>query len=201
MASQAQTRGGKGEHAAKLTTTKNADCRAGFESVLHDLLRIRRHGVGLRLPKGIEARGEGRIMKGKNGGGQKRGIGRSGRANGQSADGDAFGHLDNGQKRILAGKCGRFYRNAQYWHTGLGGQHTGQVRSAAAFALARLKCKAVLPVLIDGLAAELRRKKDLLVGQFADGKIRFYKNLGAGKLAAGEWLQAEGEVAKVPGVW
>ena len=44
-------------------------------------------------------------------------------------------------------------------------------------------------------------KKDLLVGQFADGKIRVYKNLGAGKLAAGEWLQAEGEVAKVPGVW
>jgi hypothetical protein len=35
-----------------------------------------------------------------------------------------------------------------------------QVRSAAAFALARMKCKAVIPVLIDGLDAELRRKKD-----------------------------------------
>lgn len=44
-------------------------------------------------------------------------------------------------------------------------------------------------------------KKDLLVGQFAGGKIKFYKNLGQGKLAAGEWLQAGGKVAEVPGVW
>lgn len=44
-------------------------------------------------------------------------------------------------------------------------------------------------------------KKDLLVGQFRGGKIRVYKNLGDGKLAAGEWLKAEGEVAEVPGVW
>lgn len=44
-------------------------------------------------------------------------------------------------------------------------------------------------------------KKDLLVGQFAGGKIHVYKNLGDGKLAAGEWLQAEGAVAEVPGVW
>lgn len=44
-------------------------------------------------------------------------------------------------------------------------------------------------------------QKDLLVGQFNGGKIRVFKNLGDGKLAAGEWLQAEGEVAEVPGVW
>jgi hypothetical protein len=44
-------------------------------------------------------------------------------------------------------------------------------------------------------------KKHLLVGQFAKGKIRVYKNLGAGKLAAGTWLQAGGKEAEVPGVW
>jgi hypothetical protein len=44
-------------------------------------------------------------------------------------------------------------------------------------------------------------KKDLLVGQFSGGKIRVYKNLGDGKLAAGVWLKAEGQVAEVPGVW
>ncbi|SRR5213594_1759866 len=44
-------------------------------------------------------------------------------------------------------------------------------------------------------------KKDLLVGQFNDGKIRVFKGLGGGKLARGEWLKAEGKVAKVPGVW
>jgi hypothetical protein len=44
-------------------------------------------------------------------------------------------------------------------------------------------------------------KKDLLVGQFNGGKIRVFKNLGEGKLAAGEWLKAGGEVAEVPGVW
>jgi len=43
--------------------------------------------------------------------------------------------------------------------------------------------------------------KDLLVGQFNGGKIRVYKNLGEQKLATGEWLQAEGSVAQVPGVW
>jgi len=42
---------------------------------------------------------------------------------------------------------------------------------------------------------------DLVVGQFHDGKIAIYKNLGAGKLAARSWLQAEGAVAEVPGVW
>lgn len=44
-------------------------------------------------------------------------------------------------------------------------------------------------------------KKDLLVGQFRKGKIHVFKNLGRGKLAAATWLQAEGEVAEVPGVW
>jgi hypothetical protein len=44
-------------------------------------------------------------------------------------------------------------------------------------------------------------KKDLLVGQFSKGKIRVHKNLGDGKLAAGEWLKADGTVAEVPGVW
>jgi hypothetical protein len=44
-------------------------------------------------------------------------------------------------------------------------------------------------------------KKDLLVGQFAKGKIAVYKNLGGGKLAERQWLQADGKDAEVPGVW
>ena len=44
-------------------------------------------------------------------------------------------------------------------------------------------------------------KKDLLVGQFNQGKIKVYKNLGDVRLAAGSWLQAGGKVAEVPGVW
>lgn len=44
-------------------------------------------------------------------------------------------------------------------------------------------------------------KKDLLVGQFNGGKIRVYKNLGDGKLAAGDWLKADGAPAEIPGVW
>ena len=43
--------------------------------------------------------------------------------------------------------------------------------------------------------------KELLVGQFKDGKIRVFKHLDAEKLEPGEWLQASGEVAQVPGVW
>ena len=44
-------------------------------------------------------------------------------------------------------------------------------------------------------------KMDLLVGQFNQGKIQVFKHLGAEKFAAGNWLQAEGKVAEVPGVW
>lgn len=44
-------------------------------------------------------------------------------------------------------------------------------------------------------------KKDLVVGQFRQGKLKVYKNLGNGKFAEGVWLQAEGKLAEVPGVW
>jgi hypothetical protein len=44
-------------------------------------------------------------------------------------------------------------------------------------------------------------KNSLLVGQFAKGKIRVYKHLGGEKFDAGRWLEAEGQVAEVPGVW
>ncbi len=44
-------------------------------------------------------------------------------------------------------------------------------------------------------------KKELLVGQFRQGKIQVFKHLGAEKFAPGDWLQAEGKVAEVPGVW
>ena len=44
-------------------------------------------------------------------------------------------------------------------------------------------------------------KLDLLVGQFRGGKIQVFKGLGGGKFGTGTWLQAEGKVAEVPGVW
>lgn len=44
-------------------------------------------------------------------------------------------------------------------------------------------------------------KKDLVVGQFRGGKMKVYRNLGEGQLAAGKWLEAEGTIAEVPGVW
>jgi len=44
-------------------------------------------------------------------------------------------------------------------------------------------------------------KKDLVVGQFHDGKMRIFRNLGDGNLADGRWLEAEGDPAEVPGVW
>lgn len=44
-------------------------------------------------------------------------------------------------------------------------------------------------------------KPELLVGQFNEGKIRVFKHLGEQKFAPGTWLQADGKVAIVPGVW
>jgi hypothetical protein len=49
--------------------------------------------------------------------------------------------------------------------------------------------------------ADINGKKQLLVGQFSKGKIRRFEHLGAEKFAPGSWLQAEGNVAEVPGVW
>ncbi|MEM6571616.1 MAG: hypothetical protein AAF957_24605 [Planctomycetota bacterium] len=43
-------------------------------------------------------------------------------------------------------------------------------------------------------------KHDLVVGQFAGGKMRVYRSTEDG-LGAGEWIQAGGETAEVPGVW
>ena len=44
-------------------------------------------------------------------------------------------------------------------------------------------------------------KMDLLVGEFNQGKIHFFKGLGGGKFAKGSWLKADGKTAEVPGVW
>jgi hypothetical protein len=44
-------------------------------------------------------------------------------------------------------------------------------------------------------------KKDLIVGQFRGGKMMVYKGLGGGKFGEGKWLEADGKVAEVPGVW
>ena len=49
--------------------------------------------------------------------------------------------------------------------------------------------------------AAISGKKHLLVGQFNQGKIQVFKHLGREKFAPGNWLQAEGKVAEVPGVW
>ncbi len=43
--------------------------------------------------------------------------------------------------------------------------------------------------------------KDLLVGQFMEGKVMVYKGKGEGKFAEGKPLEAGGEVVKIPGVW
>ena len=44
-------------------------------------------------------------------------------------------------------------------------------------------------------------RKDLVVGQFNQGKMMVYKNLGKGKFAEGVWPKADGKTAEVPGVW
>jgi hypothetical protein len=41
---------------------------------------------------------------------------------------------------------------------------------------------------------------DLIVGQFMNGHVQVFRGTADG-LAAGEWLEAGGAVAQVPGVW
>ena len=49
--------------------------------------------------------------------------------------------------------------------------------------------------------ATMHGKQYLLVGQFNGGKIRVYEHLHGANFAPGQWLQADGQVAEVPGVW
>ena len=45
---------------------------------------------------------------------------------------------------------------------------------------------------------------DMVVGQFRDGKMHFFKNVGtakAPKFAKGEWIKSADKTAVVPGVW
>lgn len=44
-------------------------------------------------------------------------------------------------------------------------------------------------------------KAELLVGQFAGGKIKVYEHQGGLEFARGEWLQADGKAALISGVW
>ena len=44
-------------------------------------------------------------------------------------------------------------------------------------------------------------QSDLVVGQFNGGKMMVYRGLGLGEFAAGQWLEADGDIAEVPGVW
>ena len=44
-------------------------------------------------------------------------------------------------------------------------------------------------------------KPELVVGQFAQGKMKVFKHLGKLDFAEGEWLKAGGKVAQVEGVW
>ena len=44
-------------------------------------------------------------------------------------------------------------------------------------------------------------KKELLVGQFANGYIHVFKGLGDGKFAKGKLLEVDGQPVKIPGVW
>jgi hypothetical protein len=47
-------------------------------------------------------------------------------------------------------------------------------------------------------------KKDLIVGQFKEGKMKFYKNIGTkGKpaYAKGVWLSSGAGPAVIPGIW
>ena len=43
--------------------------------------------------------------------------------------------------------------------------------------------------------------KDLIVGQFNDGKMKVYLSQGDGKFSEGQWLEVDGKPAEIPGVW
>ena len=73
------------------------------------------------------------------------------------------------------------------------------VRVMAGDAAARVEAPGYAAPCLADLDAD--GKKELLVGQFRDGKIRVFKQKDSETFAPGEWLQAEGAVAHVPGVW
>ena len=83
---------------------------------------------------------------------------------------------------------------------------TGVASAADFYPPVRLKVgEAAIRVESPGYAcpcwADIHGEKHLLVGQFHQGKVRFFRHLGAEQFAPGTWLHADGAVAEVPGVW
>ena len=44
-------------------------------------------------------------------------------------------------------------------------------------------------------------RRDLVVGQFAKGRIMVWPGKADGSLGAGRWLEADGKAVEIPGVW
>ena len=60
-----------------------------------------------------------------------------------------------------------------------------------------------LVMLLGASDQHLRRIRESVPAKISarDGKIHVYRNEGDGVRAAGSWLEAEGNVAHIPGVW
>ena len=92
---------------------------------------MRQHGLGLRAAIVFERAPHIGAAVAQDRGSQQGGIRGAGGADGERADRDAGGHLDDGQKRIDAVQRARLHGHAKDGQGGLGGDHAGQVGSTA----------------------------------------------------------------------
>ena len=98
----------------------------------------------------------------------------------------------------------------------LAGGLLAQAPTTRPAAPAKPRFEAATPLMIDGTKISVEQPgyaapciadvtgdgvPDLLVGQFAGGKIKLYPGKKKGGYEAGRWLEADGAVAEVPGVW
>jgi len=67
----------------------------------------------------------------EDGGGEKRGVDRAGSADGECANGDATGHLRDGEERIETLEGFGFDRDAEDGENGFGSGHAGKMSCAA----------------------------------------------------------------------
>ena len=92
---------------------------------------MRENAAGLFGAEFSQGFADAAMLHAENGGGEERGVDGAGSADGKRADGNASGHLGDGEERVKAFEGFGFDGNTKDGKNGLCGRHAGEVGGSA----------------------------------------------------------------------